>query len=228
MQEDHEAYKLLAEGEAALKAGQELLEASDVVEQQAAAYKALGSARWRRGDSEDALKDFDAAIGLVSDPYDRYMRAQVLVALERLPAVAFADALSFVRSQKVYSGRLGHAVSVGWALRRSAPKFDDLMDLFERMTILKPERGDWWIYFAVVQVEGKMVERAQRSLAKARELFATPLDVKREAELFPPDERRSEARALLGSGKVVVASCEGEDTKKAAAKEGNATAYSPV
>ncbi len=61
---------------------------------------------------------------------------------------------------------------------------------------------------------GRAIFDVEARAYRHRELFAEPLDLKREAELFPPDRRRAEARKLLDSGAVEVESVAVEQTRK--------------
>jgi len=61
---------------------------------------------------------------------------------------------------------------------------------------------------------GRAIYDVERRAYRHRELFAAPLDAKREAELFPPDERRAEVRRLLDGGAVSVERCVVEQSEK--------------
>ena len=61
---------------------------------------------------------------------------------------------------------------------------------------------------------GRTLYDVEQRAYRHRELFATPIDSKREAELFPPDRRSAQARLLLTSGDVQVEGCVAEETKK--------------
>lgn len=83
--------------------------------------------------------------------------------------------------------------------------------LAERLSIALPDADR---ALARLCRRGRAIYDVETRTFRYRELFDPPLDAKREAELFPPDERRAEAARLLASGEVSIASVAAEESTK--------------